>query len=319
VYRVINDPNTAGDQGGSYKLAAPGHDLGTLTNDALDAVVGRVGALPPLIPIRVAAHDNDTRRTQLMHVNAADETDAGTTTGFSPISTVAPMAIAQAGSTVMRSAPGRLTGRMCLTINIREGRRSARFCNRYVSTSGDGSGSNAVAINAALDALDAFGLIDAYQGRPPHISRVGARLDLQRGERVADILGIRAPRTVRPGQRIRLRVALRRHRGPRIVRRYRVRLPRDIRPGRRTLTISSGQSGSDDEEDLFEQLLSDATNGGEQPPGPATLDELVAAIRALRRFDGVSGRIGGQEFTAFRDPNLLIAGQAETRVRVRRR
>src|SRR5215216_3837938 len=44
VYRVIDNPIAiAVSPGtGTYKYAAAGHDVGTLTNDALDAVVGRV-------------------------------------------------------------------------------------------------------------------------------------------------------------------------------------------------------------------------------------------------------------------------------------
>ena len=45
---------------GTYKYAATGHDVGTLTNDTLDAVVGRVGGLPATMPVRVFATDLDT-------------------------------------------------------------------------------------------------------------------------------------------------------------------------------------------------------------------------------------------------------------------
>ena len=46
VFRVINNPNAARSPAATYKLAVAGHDLGTLTNDAFTAVVGRIGALP---------------------------------------------------------------------------------------------------------------------------------------------------------------------------------------------------------------------------------------------------------------------------------
>jgi hypothetical protein len=317
VYRVINDPNTASDSGGSYKYASAGHDVGTLSNDAADAVVGRAGALPPVIPVRVAAHDRDTGRDVLLHVNVADETDAGTTTGFSAMSSVGPLAIAQGGSSVLRSAPGRLTGRMCLTIAFREIKRHARFCNRYVSSSTadaqDFAGGNAVAVNAALDSLDAFGLVDGYTGRPPHMTRVSARLDLERGERVADLRSVRAPRTVRPGQRVRIRVGLRRLRGARITRGYTVRIPRDVRPGRRRLVLRGGDDGGGSADQLFSDVL--LSDGGSS--GPSTLDELVDAIRALGRDDGVTARLDGARFPAFRDGDLVVGGRASTMVRVR--
>ena len=46
IFRVINNPSASFDSYGSYKYGAAGHALGTLTNDGLNAVVGRVGALP---------------------------------------------------------------------------------------------------------------------------------------------------------------------------------------------------------------------------------------------------------------------------------
>lgn len=321
VYRVINDPNAASDSGGSYKYASAGHDVGTLSNDANAAVVGRTGALPPTIPIRVAAHDRDTGRDVVLHVIAADETDAGMTTGFSPISSVGPLAIAQGGSTVLRSAPGRLSGRMCLTVTFREIKRHARFCNRYVSSSTadaqDFSGGNAVAINAALDALDAFGLVDAYQGRPPHITKVSARIDLQRGERVADLKSVKAPRTVRRGHRAKLRVTVRKLRGPRVTRTYKVRIPRGIRPGRHRLTLRSAGGSSGGADELFSDIL--ISDGSEGDSGPGSLRELVEQIRGLGREDGVELRIAGHTVPAFEDQDLLITGRASTTVRVRKR
>jgi hypothetical protein len=320
VYRVINDPNAASDTGGSYKYASAGHDIGTLSNDAAGAVVGRMGALPPTIPIRVAAHDLDTGQDTVLHVTAADETDAGNTTGASPISSVGPLAIAQAGSSVLKSAPGRLTGRMCFTAVFREVKRHARFCNRYVSSSTadaqDFVGGNGVAVNAALDALDALSLVDGYQGRPPHVTKVSARIDLRRGERVADLRSVRAPRSARPGQQVRVRVRLRRLRGPIITRTYKLRIPRGARPGRRTLMLRGAGEASGSADDFFGDILID---GGSSDSGPGSLNELVDAIRALARFDGVNGRLAGERFQAFRDRDLVLTGRATTKLRIRRR
>ena len=135
VYRVINDPN-ASLSGGSYKLAAAGHDVGTLSNDAFAAVVGTVGALPRSTTVRAIGTDHDTGVKRQILTNVADETDVDNPTGFSPLGTIGPLAIAQATGGTMRSAPGRLTGRMCLRITFAERpKRPARFCNRYVSSS----------------------------------------------------------------------------------------------------------------------------------------------------------------------------------------
>ena len=49
----------------SYKLAAPGHTVGTLTSDTPNAVIGEVGPAPTLVPVEVTAHDLDTGRDDL--------------------------------------------------------------------------------------------------------------------------------------------------------------------------------------------------------------------------------------------------------------
>jgi hypothetical protein len=322
VYRVINDPNTASDTGGSYKYASAGHDIGTLSNDASDAVVGRMGALPPTIPLTVAAHDLDTGHDRTLHVTVADETNAGNTTGFSPMSSVGPLAIAQGGTVVLGSAPGRLTGRMCLTLAFRETKHHARFCNRYVSSSSSGSpdfaGGNAVAVSAALDSLDAFNLVDGYTGRPPHLTRVTAHLDLSRGERVADLRSIRVPRRVRPGQRVRVHVSLRELRGPRITRAYTVRIPRGVHRGRHRLALRGSNNTGGNADLLFSDLLlSDSSGAGSG--GPSTLNGLVSAIHDLGHYDGVTARIGSRHFRALRDKNLLISGTASAPIVVGKR
>ena len=46
VFRIVNNPNQLGAIGATYKLAASGHDLGTVTSDGFSAVAGRTGRVP---------------------------------------------------------------------------------------------------------------------------------------------------------------------------------------------------------------------------------------------------------------------------------
>jgi hypothetical protein len=322
VFKVVNEPNAA-LTGGSYKLAVGGHDLGMATNDAFSAVVGRVGGLPLTVPVQVTATDRDTGRQQVVNTAVADETDVDNPTGFSPLSSVAPLAVAQAAGSVLRSSPGRLTGTMCLGIAFRERpKRPARFCNRYLSSAildpEAGPLGNGVAFSAAIDVLDAVTLVETFEGRTPHLTRLHATVDLRRGEQLAFLRRLKAPRRIRPGRTVRLRVALQRIRGGRMTRTYEVRIPRGIRPGRRTLTLTGFQEDSPDE-DLLELLLGDELGGDEGDDGPDTLDDLITSIRSLRRWDGVRMRLAGNRRRAFRDLDLLIAGRARTTVRIVRR
>ena len=106
--------------------------------------------------------DHDTGAQKTVETNVADETDVDNPTGFSPLGAVGPLAIAQATGGTMKSAPGRMTGRMCLRITFAERpNRPARFCNRYVSSGIFdpflGPLGNPIAFNAAMDASGAFG------------------------------------------------------------------------------------------------------------------------------------------------------------------
>src|SRR4051794_5942474 len=133
VYTVISNPNVGDDTGSTYKLAAVGHDIGTTSNDASAAVVGRAGAPPPTIPVRIFSEDGDTGARDTLGARVVDETDAGTPTGGSALSFVGPLALAQGASEVLRSAPGKLSGTVCIQISLRERKKPFRICNRYVS------------------------------------------------------------------------------------------------------------------------------------------------------------------------------------------
>jgi hypothetical protein len=321
VFKVVNDPN-ASITGGSYKLAVAGHDVGTLTNDANTAIVGRIGALPKTTLVHAAATDHDTGASRLMETTVADETDVDTPTGFTPLGAVAPLAIAEAAGSVLRSSPGRLTGRMCLRITFRERpNKPARFCNRYLSSTilapDAGPLGNSVAFSAALDALDAISLIEAYEGRTPHVTKVGADIDVRRGEQLAFLRRVKAPKRVTPGQRVRLRVTMQRVRDGNLTKTYHVRIPRHIKPGRRTLKLVGFQQSSPD--DALLELLLGEDSGEEQTSGPSTLSDLIAEIKAMGRWDGVTVRMRGREKRAFKDDDLVITGRAATTVRVRRR
>lgn len=323
VFRVVNDPN-ASLTGGSYKLASAGHDVGTLSNDAFSAVVGTVGALPRTTLLRAVGTDHDTGVKKEVVTNIADETDVDNPTGFSPLGAVGPLAIAQAAGGTMKSSPGRLTGRMCLRIRFAERpNRPARFCNRYVSSGIFdpflGPLGNPIAFNAAMDASGAFTLIDVYQGPTPHVANVHAEIELRRGERVAFLRRMRAPRRARPGQEVTLRVTMQRLRGGNFTKRYRVRLPGGLKRGMRTLRLT-GFEDDTSEEDILAILFGPDVEGGEDASGgPSRLNDLIESISGLGRWDGVHLRVAGSSKRAFKDDDIVIVGRAQTRIRVVRK
>jgi hypothetical protein len=327
VYTVISNPNAGDDSGSTYKLAAIGHDLGTISNDASAAVVGRAGPTPPTIPVRIFSHDEDTGAQSTLASRVVDETDAGTPTGGSALSFVGPLALAQGASAILRSAPGKLSGEVCLQITLRERKRPLRLCNRYVSAlapSDPEAGANIVAAGGASDALSALTEIDQFKPRPLHVTEFAARVKLRRGLRQAFIRRVELPRRVRPGRRVRARLHLQVVRGPRITRTFRLRIPSGLSRGRRALTFL-GRDVDDPDSDLFGALVDTIIIGGDDEEdgtgreGARTLDQLAARVKNLERYDGVRLRAGGLRTRAYRDADLRISGRATTTVRVVRK
>jgi hypothetical protein len=325
VYTVISNPNVGTDTGSTYKLAAPGHTLGTISNDASDAVVGRSGAAPPTVPVRIFTHDEDTGARATLGAQVVDETDASTPTGSSALSFVAPLALAQGASAILRSAPGKLSGTVCVQISLRERKRPLRFCNRYASAVAPAdpeAGENIVAAGAASDALTALTDLDDFKQRALHVTEFAARVNLSRGLHQAFIRSVTLPRRVRPGRHVRARMALQVVRGPRITRSFRLRIP-SLRPGLHRLTFV-GKDVDDPDSDLFGSLVETITIGGDSgsgagDPGPRSLDALARRVAKIGRYDGVTLHVGDRRARAYRDADLRISGRASTRVRVARR
>jgi hypothetical protein len=337
VYTVVNNPN--GDIGVSYKLAAAGHDLGTLSGDMLYGVTGTVGSLPPTTRLTVNAHDLDTGRDRTSNTRVADEVDIGPPYGVSPLHFVAPVALLDGTDRLLRADPSRETATMCLRATVAGHARALRFCNRYV-------GDNALAGNgsllAAFDVDNAAGLIDSAQFRGVRITSMTADLFVERGLAQAYIARARAPRTTTAARGLRVTVDAKVVRGgPRRLR-FRVPLPRHLTPGRYALTISgpgpdgagSGSIGGLD--GLFIEILDEEPGGGGAGPGDlgvTSFKKLRKQFAKLHFYDGLTakltrrGRRGGSRKPrsrrpaiarrhAFRDPGLRIGGRRVLNFRV---
>jgi hypothetical protein len=320
VFRVINNPLQIGQIGSTYKFAASGHDLGTVSSDGMSAVAGRTGTLPHTVPVSVVAHDMDSGKVQTINTNAADEAAVDLPSGGSWTSFIAPLAVAQGAGAVLGSTPGRLTGNMCARITLAELKTPLRFCNRYVSLSvcqaDDGTTANAVLTGAANDLGGALSTIDAYTGKPPKVTGVTVNLKLHRGADQAFLRSVSLPAKVRPGQRVRARVALQRVRGSRFTRTYTMRIPPAAHRGEQTVRLVGQDADQGDSGFTTIVLTDDDENEGGGDPGPSTLRQLAEQVRSTGRYDGVNVRIGRARGQAFRDDAFRISGQADATVRV---
>ncbi|HWH92534.1 MAG TPA: hypothetical protein VNT03_01630 [Baekduia sp.] len=326
VYTVVSNPIDT-EQVTSYKLAAPGHDLGTLTNDAPSAVVGRLGALPDRFPLRVTATDLDSGRVVHENVQIADETAVGQPTGTSSLTQVGPVAVAQAAYNILRGSPARQSGEMCVRITVRERTAPLRFCNSYVGGSPSAPASPLVADFAA-----ASGLLDSYNFGVLHVTRADVNLKLRRELRQAYILGASAPSRARRGRDITVRLSAQRVRGAKFTRTVRVHVPRSLSAGEHVMVLTGtpadAVAGEGDAQDLastFTITLGDESDSGEDDPGPRNLSQLAHTIAGMGRGDGVTASFregdGGdsatREVEVLRDPQLRISGGAKLRVDVR--
>ncbi|HEU4658163.1 MAG TPA: hypothetical protein VFR97_11585 [Capillimicrobium sp.] len=317
VYAVVDNP--LGVEGAvSYKLAAPGHDLGTLTSDGRNAVAGVLGALPPRTRLRIAARRGDRGPTRVTRADIADETAVGLPDGVSAASFVAPMALAQTAYVTLDGSPSRQTAEMCVRIAIRELRKPAGFCNRYVGNYGS-TGGQAVGGPFVFDLYDALLAIDDFRYGTPHVTGIDVALRIAPRLDQALLRAVRGPRVLRPGATAVLRLDLQRYRGERFTRRVRLHVPRRARPGQRRLVIDGTPADSDFGEVVFE-VPGDEPMGGAD--GPTTFEQLARRIASIRRFDGVTFRLAkprarrGRPRPLLRDPDVRISGRASYRVRV---
>jgi hypothetical protein len=327
VYTVINNPVDT-EQLTSYKLAAPGHELGTLTNDAPAGVVGRIGVLPDRFPMRVTATDLDSGRVAHQNLEIADETGVGQPTGSSSLTQIGPIAIAQAAYDILRGSPARQSGEMCVRIVLRERKAPLRFCNTYVGGSPSGAGAPLVA-----DFAGAVGLLDSYNFGVLHVTRVDVNIKLRRALRQAYLLAADAPRKVRRGRELSVKVLAQHVRGARFTRTVKVHVPRGLSRGTHVLTLTGtpadAAAGDGDVQDLastFTVTLGDEGDSSDDP-GPPTLGALAGAFAATQRLDGVTasfrdpgdsaGDTATSDIEVLRDPGLRISGAVSVRVNVR--
>jgi hypothetical protein len=318
VHTVVNNP-IAAPEIATYKLGSPGNDLGTITSDGLNGVVGVLGAPPPSFPLRVTAKDLDTGRVRSAVTHVADESDVGQPSGGSAIAIAAAAATAEAAQSILGGAPARQMGELCIRATLRELRKPLRVCNSYAI---DATTPNALAGPAANDVAAAVAVLESYRFGTLHVTSIDVGVRVRRGVRQAFITGARAARSVRRGSMLKVRLALRETRsGRRSARTLRMRVPFDAPTGLRTLRLvgSPTDQGSDPTSDGGGDLsivFGEEPDGGDDG-GPGSLAQVRDDFLALARYTGVVGLIGSAERRLLQDPRLRITGEARIQLRVR--
>ena len=318
VYYVVNNPDPT--VAPSYKLALPGHTVGILSSDTPNAVIGEVGSPPPSVPVDVTAHDLDTGTSIALNTLVADETDIGLPLGASQVDSVAPLEVAQAATQIYNGPPAEESGRMCLRIYLRESRAPLGFCNRYVGTGVPGDAGTMppeLANASSADVATAFGVLEQVDFTALHVGRVTASLDAQRGLAEAAIVSANAPRHVRAGQVVRVRLRARVFRGRVRSFTFPFRIPAHA-SGPLVINIQgpSGPAqpspGSQSLADALASVISSSSSEGSTPSSFAisSLAELRTFIAAIPAYDGLYANLPGHiKRPLYRNRALLITGR----------
>jgi hypothetical protein len=301
VYAVASNPLTIQGSMPSYKIAAPGHDLGTFSNDALNAAVGQIGALPPHFPLQVVARGVDSGAQLTLNSSVADESAIGMPTGISALTLVGPAAVAQAATAILNGAPPQQSGSMCFSLTLQESKTPLGFCNNYVEDDtadaiGLGAQDNSLAPYMA-DLASAIRAIDSFKLGVLHVTSAKVTLALAHGVSQGYMVAARGPlNTVHPGGVAKIAVLVQVVRGGRTARVISVRIPRTAHRGKYAIRLSgtpSDSAGSGSVGALV-SLLTGTGGGGSNArggdAGPPSVVALAHVIAAIHRFDGVRAK-----------------------------
>ena len=305
IYTVIQNPVGVPELGAmTYKLASSdGHVLGSITSDTVDAIAGKVGSEPPSFPLHIDARNRAGERVTLDSL-LSDERDLGYGAG---LSFVAPLGVTQALGRLMRDF-GPVTFRMCAHFRVRELRGPMGFCNRYFSVD-----------DAVTHLSDAGAMIDFFDLAPLHVERAAIRVRARTGLKQDVLLGVRGPRRVRSGQRIRVRLTVQRRRGARRRIAASLRVPRSLRPGVQRVTFTGSGSGFSDER-LVEELiamLEGELGGGGGSSEPRTVSQLARRIKQFRRAVGIQAKFRHRRpQLVHRSGDVSFEGRARMTLRV---
>jgi hypothetical protein len=300
VYGIVDNPGFAG---GSFKLAAPGHTLGTMTHDRPDAVGGTLGVAPRTVPVEVVARDADHGTTTSTRLAVADESALDEPAGTSALRVAATLAVAERAVGALDGAPARQTATMCAQIALRAIRVPFGFCNRYVIDGVPAAGAGQrelhdhpvvppLAERAAADLDEALALLDTNTFARLRPASVTVTLSVRRGLRQAFLVDARGPRHARPGHVLRVRARVRSFRGATRALTLRVPVPRTARPGRYELALTGTPADTAQQamglEEVFAAGFGAGGPGVPASEGPASLPELAARVAMIERPDGVS-------------------------------
>ena len=247
----------------SWKISAAGEAVGTIDQDRVTAIAGRIGATPRMIPVQVNLRTSRGQERKYSFRMVDDEL-------FTPVlAYVALASVLQSNERAFGTSTVRVDARLSLT-----GKPDVRVVDLFTQQQ--------PAMQAA--ALVAAPLAYLMGNDFERVSIDGLRVDVSSDETIQTATLERAwlERTgpVRPGTTVPLKVLLRTYRGEAVSQTIPVSIPAAAPGGTYTLLVSDGQA-----------LTALEQREMRQPFAPRDLDQLIRSINALRHNNHVYARL----------------------------
>jgi hypothetical protein len=247
--------NTLASEAGSYKQGIAAREVGSITQDRLTAIAGRIGDVAPMVPLRV-------------RIERGDRTDAVETMSFEIVDeqTWLPlMAEAAISSAAARRMGYEAGGTIDMDVRIHVKDRTLRVVDSYSAQS-----PLRVSSFVASDIASLIGTIERNDVEVPEVRGIEASLKISKDVSLASLVEVVADRTnVRPGETVRVTARLRRLRGDIVEVPLDVEVPRDF-SGTAELYVGGGVEMDQREGDVYGTRY------------PTSLDELLGILAERR-------------------------------------
>src|SRR5688572_5160176 len=247
----------------SWKISSAGEAVGTIDQDRVTAIAGRLGRTPRMIPVKVNLRTSRGQERKFNFRMVDDEL-------FTPVlAYVALASVLQANERAFGTSTVRVDARLSLT-----GKPDVRVVDLFTQ---DQPGMQAAALVAAPLA---YLMANDFE----RVSVDGLEVDVASDETIQTATLERAwlERTgpVRPGTTVPLKVLLRTYRGEAVSQTIPVEIPAAAPGGAYTLLVSDGRA-----------LTALEQREMRQPFAPRDLDQLIRSINALRHNNHVYARL----------------------------
>jgi hypothetical protein len=279
----------------STKIGRPTEIVGTITQDRLTAITGRVGSMVRMIPVSVDI-STSSGQTRSYHFEMFEE----------PVYTPLLLNFALANS-MLSSMDNSSVQTMKFNGKIEiEGHPSVNIADVVSSDDMDLVSPSALRMSGEITRV--FSEVYGNGIERPTIKRISLHIDQTAERSGAVIEEVRADKDeVKPGEEFSIAVILRPHRSETVTKIIRLRLPETAERGRELRVMASDASALEAAEGDQSRFAGMRLAGGASPAGEASLDDLIAHLNRGRPSNAIYVRVSQVAPGAFINQQSLPA------------